>query len=71
MYKHIINVLAELALIQIENERKIQECIDKYWNACKYPRKIKKKMRKEANKDYKFWISLNNLHKSYLNLNTN
>jgi hypothetical protein len=42
------------------NKRKIQEAIDKYWDACKYPRKKKKKMRKEAQIDYSFWININN-----------
>jgi hypothetical protein len=40
------------------NKRKIQEAVDKYWDACKYPRKKKKKMRKEAQKEYSFWVSI-------------
>lgn len=40
------------------NKRKIQEAIDKYWDACKYPRKKKKKIRKEAQKEYDFWVSI-------------
>ena len=40
------------------NKRKIQEAVDKYWEACKYPRKKKKKMRKEAQRDYIFWVSI-------------
>ena len=40
------------------NKRKIQEAVDKYWDACKYPRKKKKKMRKEAQRDYNFWVSI-------------
>lgn len=54
----LAKILAEQALIQIHNEEKIQQAIDKYWDACKYPRKIKKRMRKEATKDYNFWMSL-------------
>lgn len=44
------------------NKRKIQEAIDKYWDACKYPRKKKKKMRKEAQIDYSFWVNINSWH---------
>ena len=40
------------------NKQKIQEAKDKYWNACNYPRKKKKKMRKEALRDYSFWVSI-------------
>jgi len=40
------------------NKRKIQEAVDKYWGACKYPRKKKKKMRKEAQRDYSFWVNI-------------
>ena len=41
------------------NQEKIDAAIEKYWDACKYPRKIKKKkMRKEAQKEYNFWVSL-------------
>ena len=32
--------------------------IQKYWDACNYPRKKKKQMRKEALKDYNFYLSL-------------
>lgn len=60
----LARVLAEQALIEIHNEQKIQEAIDKYWEACKYPRKIKKRMRKEANKDYNFWMSLKEYYKN-------
>lgn len=40
------------------NKQKIQEAEKKYWDACKYPRKKKKKMRKEALRDYSFWVSI-------------
>jgi hypothetical protein len=40
------------------NKRKIQEAVDKYWDACKYPRKKKKQMRKEAQREYSFWVSI-------------
>ena len=31
--------------------------IEKYWDACNYPRKKKKQMRKEALRDYNFYLS--------------
>lgn len=40
------------------NQEKIDAAIQKYWDACKYPRKKKKQMRKEAQKEYDFWVSL-------------
>ena len=40
------------------NQDKINAAIQKYWDACKYPRKKKKQMRKEALKEYNFWVSL-------------
>jgi hypothetical protein len=40
------------------NKRQIQEAVDNYWYAWKYPRKKKKKMRKEAQKEYSFWVSI-------------
>jgi hypothetical protein len=40
------------------NQEKIDAAIKKYWDACKYPRKTKKKLRKEAQKEYDFYISL-------------
>lgn len=57
------------AMIQMKNQEKIDEALDKYWDACKYPRKIKKQMRKEAQKDYNFWVSLQNTHNSMFSLN--
>ena len=40
----------------------VQDCkdaaIEKYWDACNYPRKKKKQMRKEALRDYNFYLSL-------------
>lgn len=44
-------------------EQRIQEAIDLYWEACKYPRKKKKAMRKKAQADYSFYKSLDNFQK--------
>jgi hypothetical protein len=49
---------AELEQSNNANKRKIQEAVDKYWEACKYPRKKKKRIRKEAQKEYSFWVSI-------------
>ena len=38
-----------------EFEERAEKCIEKYWEACKYPRKTKKRMRKEAEKDYQLY----------------
>lgn len=51
------------AMIMVEdckdsNQEKIDAAIQKYWDACKYPRKKKKQMRKEALRDYNFYLSL-------------
>lgn len=40
------------------NQDKIDAAIQKYWDACNYPRKKKKQMRKEAQKEYDFYLSL-------------
>lgn len=54
----LMQVSAEMEEANQANKRKIQEAIDKHWEACKYPRKKKKKMRKEAQKEYSFWVSI-------------
>ena len=41
-----------------ENKEKKDEAVKKYWDACKLPRKQKKKARKEANYEYRFWVGL-------------
>jgi hypothetical protein len=56
------NVLAENAIISVMNEEKIQESIDRYKSASILPRKTKKKVRKEAFKDYTFWKSMLEYH---------
>lgn len=44
--------------ISTKNKEKIQECIDRYRNAKELPRKLKKKVRKEANSDYCFFVAM-------------
>lgn len=41
-------------------EEKAEEARKKYWDACNYPRKIKKRIRKEARGDYYFYKELVN-----------
>ena len=50
----ITNLLRAMFMVQ----DKIDAAIQKYWDACNYPRKKKKQMRKEALKDYNFYLSL-------------
>jgi predicted transcriptional regulator len=54
----LMEVSSEMEEANKANKRKIQEAVDKYWDACNYPRKKKKKMRKEAQRDYSFWVSI-------------
>ena len=54
----LMEVSAEMEEANKANKRKIQEAVDKYWDACKYPRKKKNKMRKEAQREYSFWVSI-------------
>ena len=54
----LMYVSTEMEEANKANKRKIQEAVYKYWDACKYPRKKKKKMRKEAQKEYDFWVSI-------------
>lgn len=39
-------------------EKEAEEAKKKYWDACKYPRKTKKKMRKEALVDFSLYTEL-------------
>jgi len=41
-----------------EFKERAEETKKKYWDACKYPRKTKKRMRKEAIKDYELYMIL-------------
>lgn len=57
--------LMTMGIIESMNEQKVQEAIDLYWEACKYPRKKKKAMRKKAQADYSFWKSMDNFEKQH------
>ena len=59
----LMQVSKEMEEADKANKRKIQEAVDKYWEACKYPRKKKKQMRKEAQREYSFWVSIDKWHK--------
>lgn len=43
-----------------EFKRRAELDKQKYWDACKYPHKVKKRMRKEAIKSYELHIMLSN-----------
>jgi hypothetical protein len=55
--------LMTMGIMESMGEQRIQEAIDLYWEACKYPRKKKKAMRKKAQADYSFYKSLDNFQK--------
>ena len=44
-----------------EFTNKVEEARKLYWDACKYPRKKKKKIRKEATTDYALYMYLSKL----------
>ena len=48
-----------------KNAQKKQECIDRYWAATNLPRKQKKKVRKEAQKEYDLHCSLDRYADQY------
>ena len=55
---------SEMNEIQRMNQKKVDECYDKYFVvAPTLPRKKKKAMRKKANRDYKFWKGIQEWHK--------
>ena len=57
----LINLVRSMLMVhdcRDSNQEKIDAAIQKYWDACKYPRKKKKQMRKEAQKEYNFYLSL-------------
>jgi hypothetical protein len=41
-----------------EFEQRAEEARQKYWDACKYSRKVKKRMRKEAKYDFRLYSTL-------------
>lgn len=58
MLTHFLRGAMMLHACKESNQEQIDAAIQKYWDACKYPRKKKKQMRKEAQKQYNFYISL-------------
>lgn len=56
-----IGALDMMADIRDLNKFMMKECADRYWDACKYPRKTKKKIRKEAQAEYAVWRLLDTL----------
>lgn len=50
----IVPFLAEQEKMNEEFKRRAELNIKEYWDACKYPRKLKKKIRKQAEEDYHF-----------------
>jgi hypothetical protein len=44
--------------MNVEMKEKAEQDVQKYWNACNYPRKIKKRMRKEAQSNYTMHMTL-------------
>lgn len=57
-----MKILAQSIDIEYENQKKIQECIDRWYAARKLPRKLKKKEKQKAEKDYNFWMAINKWH---------
>ena len=53
----------EQKLIAESNRKKQQDAIDLWHRAKLFPRKKKKQMRKEANKEYSFWVGIEKWHK--------
>ena len=57
----LVNLIKDMSMLhdcRDSNQEKIDAAIQKYWDACNYPRKKKKQMRKEALRDYNFYLSL-------------
>ncbi len=53
------------------NKSNQQKAIDRYLKAKELPRKQKKHERKLAQRDYSFWVSLDNWHKQTMNWDFN
>ena len=53
--------------LSVRNKKKQQEAIDLYNLSKQYPRKIKKQMKIKAQKDYNFWIAIDNYCKQQFN----
>lgn len=50
----ILEFVTTQAEVQKSFEKRREEARKKYWDACKYPRKKKKRIRKEAKEEYNF-----------------
>lgn len=64
----LTDFLNEQSVIKEKNLEKQQDAINRWHEAKKFPRKKKKKMRKEANYDYNFWIAMGNYHDSFFSI---
>lgn len=47
---------------------KQNEAISLFYAVAKYPRKKKKKIRKQCNKDYSFWLNMEQWYKKEFNI---
>ena len=45
----------------------VEQAREKYFGAASYPRKTKKRIKKEALADFNFWNSIDNWHNEFLN----
>lgn len=62
----IVNFILAQALLYMQREQEMNESFKKkaeearqaYWDACKYPRKKKKAIRKEAKSNYSFYLQI-------------
>lgn len=69
LYMPFLNdFLNEQSIIKEKNIEKQQEAIDMWHAAKKFPRKKKKQMRKAANYDYSFWVSMSKYHDSLFSI---
>jgi hypothetical protein len=53
-----INFIDEENKMNEEFKKRAESSRVKYWDACKYPRKKKKQIRKEALLDYSFYMAM-------------
>jgi hypothetical protein len=57
-------IQSELENISTRNQEKLDEILVKYKETKSLPRKKKKKIRKELNREYSFWYSIGEWEKS-------
>ena len=55
---HLLLAKAQEKLMCKEWQKEADKNYEKYWDACNYPRKTKKRMRKEARIDYYLYTRL-------------